>query len=170
MKTWFTADTHFGHVNIISYTNRPFKDVHSMNKALIENWNDRVDKNDIVIFLGDFCFKEKPEKYLEKLNGHIVFVRGNHDHNNSLNTRIEYLVLEADNREIYCVHNPEDYSTAYSINLVGHVHDNWKVKRLYKTIMVNVGVDVWEYYPADINEISKAIEEFKKTDTKYPKR
>jgi len=59
LKTWFTADTHFGHSNIIKYTKRPFRTVDQMNEVLIRNWNSRIGKKDIVIFLGDFIFKQK---------------------------------------------------------------------------------------------------------------
>jgi len=36
--TWFTADLHLGHRNIISYCERPFLDAAEMNDALIEGW------------------------------------------------------------------------------------------------------------------------------------
>lgn len=52
MKKWFISDTHFSHFNIIRYTGRPFETVEEMN--LIKNWNDCVDANDQVFFLGDF--------------------------------------------------------------------------------------------------------------------
>jgi len=42
MTTWFTADLHLGHRNIIEYCNRPFADVDEMNRALIANWNQVV--------------------------------------------------------------------------------------------------------------------------------
>ena len=31
-----------------------------MNKTLIHNWNSMVKPEDIVFFLGDFCFKNTP--------------------------------------------------------------------------------------------------------------
>ncbi|MCF6303155.1 MAG: metallophosphoesterase, partial [Devosiaceae bacterium] len=72
-KIWFTADTHFGHQNIIKYSNRPFADVKEMDAALIENWNARVKKGDIVYHLGDvgLCAPEKLRKILDSLHGHI---------------------------------------------------------------------------------------------------
>ncbi len=39
---FFTADTHFGHKNIIEYCQRPFIDVEEMNEAHIDNWNRTV--------------------------------------------------------------------------------------------------------------------------------
>ena len=99
--------------------------------------------------------------YLDRLNGHIVFVQGNHDTDNSLNTRITSLVVHLANTDIYCTHKPEDYNSSYTINLVGHVHEKWKVKKIYNTYLVNVGVDVWDYHPVDINEILKAINDYK---------
>ena len=33
MTTWFTADLHLGHANIIAYTGWPFDDVESINRA-----------------------------------------------------------------------------------------------------------------------------------------
>ncbi|MEA5054734.1 MAG: hypothetical protein VB093_14950 [Propionicimonas sp.] len=34
---WFTADTHFGHANILTFEpNRPWDDVESMNAGLVE--------------------------------------------------------------------------------------------------------------------------------------
>jgi len=34
MATWFTADLHLGHRNIIDYCDPPFADVEAMNRAL----------------------------------------------------------------------------------------------------------------------------------------
>jgi calcineurin-like phosphoesterase family protein len=39
-----------------------------------------------------------------------------------------------------------------SMAFVGHSHDSWK----FKYGMVNVGVDVWDYYPVDAKQIFKA--------------
>ena len=57
MKIWICSDTHFNHFNIIKYCNRPYATIKKMNDALIKNWNDYVDDNDIVFFLGDSSFR-----------------------------------------------------------------------------------------------------------------
>ena len=54
---WFTADTHFGHSNIIELTHRPFSSVQEMDRRLIANINDRVSARDSLYILGDFSFK-----------------------------------------------------------------------------------------------------------------
>ena len=48
--TFFTSDTHFNHANIISFCNRPFKDVEQMNEVMIANWNHVIGKDDSVLF------------------------------------------------------------------------------------------------------------------------
>jgi len=133
-----------------------------MDETLIENWNLKVDKEDFVIFLGDFCFRLDPKIYLDRLNGRIVFIRGNHDNSNSLDTKIFSLVFETESKEYFCVHRPEDYNQSYAINLVAHVHEKWKFQKVYSTTLVNVGVDVWNYSPVDINEILKEVKKWTK--------
>lgn len=80
MKTtiWVTADTHFGHAAICKHCNRPFETTQEMDETLISNWNARVKGNDIVYHLGDFSWKP-PEIYLNKLNGKVVLIKGNHE-------------------------------------------------------------------------------------------
>ena len=60
MNLWFTSDTHFGHENIIKYCKRPFKSLEHMNMEIIRRWNERVQPDDMVIFAGDFCFRNSP--------------------------------------------------------------------------------------------------------------
>jgi calcineurin-like phosphoesterase family protein len=83
MKVWLISDTHFGHANIIKYTNRPFKDVEEMNENLIVCWNSLVKKDDIVYHLGDFAMggAEKIESLTARLNGRKMLILGNHDSN-----------------------------------------------------------------------------------------
>lgn len=169
MNYWFTSDYHLGHKNIIKYCNRPFKTLEQMNKTIIHNHNERVKSTDIVFFLGDFCFRntkggkegegelDRAEFYIKQLNGRFVFIRGNHDNSNSLKTCIEGVVINLGGHNIYLVHNPEDYEPNIHLNLVGHVHNKWKIKTLNneKNVLINVGVDVWNFYPININEILK---------------
>ena len=75
---FFTADLHGGHANIIKFCGRPFDNVKEMDEALIANWNARVSDKDTVYHLGDFCFGD-PQRYIERLKGTIVFVKGSHD-------------------------------------------------------------------------------------------
>ena len=160
MRIWFTSDTHFDHSSIIKYSNRPFKNVETMNKALIRNWNERVKPDDLVFFLGDFCFKSDSHKaayWKQQLNGDIVFVRGNHDKNNTVKTPIEGILITVAKKKIWLVHNPDHYNPKYKINFVGHVHDKWLIKRKRRTILINVGVDVWNYKPVGWDDIVHGV-------------
>ena len=69
--TYFTADLHLGHDNIISFCNRPFKNIEEMDKAIIDNWNSKVTEKDEVWILGDFSYRsvKNVENYLQKLKG-----------------------------------------------------------------------------------------------------
>lgn len=76
-----TADYHFGHTNIIKYSNRPYADVQEMNQLLISNWNAKIKPDAIVYFLGDLAFTDLPRlrNIRNQLNGTIRLIRGNHD-------------------------------------------------------------------------------------------
>lgn len=77
-SNFFTADLHFGHENIIKYCDRPFENAREMDETIIRNWNKTVGEKDTVYFLGDFSFKDA-RTYVDRLNGLIVMVWGNHD-------------------------------------------------------------------------------------------
>jgi len=81
MTRWFTADPHFGHVNIIRYCDRPFADVAAMNDALVERWNAVVDDGDEVWVLGDVAMGPIAESLANvgRLAGTKLLVPGNHD-------------------------------------------------------------------------------------------
>ena len=81
MTTWFTADLHLGHRNIISYCDRPFESVGAMNRALISRWNDVVGDDDTVWVLGDFALGaiEETLPLARELRGHLLLLTGNHD-------------------------------------------------------------------------------------------
>ena len=175
MAYYFTSDYHLGHENIIKYTKRPFKSLYHMNSTIIKNHNEIVKNEDTVFFLGDFCFKnsaggkpgegelEKAEHYIKQLNGRLVFIRGNHDNNNSLKTCMESAVIHLGGKDIYLCHNPKDINPGYSLAFCGHVHEKWKFKQFGKTDVVNVGCDVWDFKPIDFEEIWREYQKWLKT-------
>ena len=69
--------------------------------------------------------------------------------------------LRLHNKKVFIVHDPKFARHDCEINLTAHVHLAWKVKRLNpKSIMVNIGVDAWAYYPVTFDEIMKRVNEF----------
>lgn len=172
MYNFLSADYHLGHENIIKYTNRPFKSLKEMNETIIFNHNQRIKKEDIFIHVGDFQFKNssggkqgeglpiKSNEYESQLNGRIIHLCGNHDKNNSNKTNIINLVLQFANKKIFVVHNPAHYNPNYHINFVGHVHQHWKFKRIKDTVLVNVGVDVWNFKPMRLDELINEYDKF----------
>lgn len=167
MNYWFTSDYHLGHANIIKYCNRPFRDLDHMNKTIIRNHNARVKEGDIVIHIGDFCFRNTSDirgegiripasEWEAQLNGKIIHVRGNHDKNNSTKTIIQGMLIRYGGKDVYCVHKPEHYNPQYSINFVGHVHEGWPILREPDgVLLINVGVDVNRFMPRTFGELMK---------------
>ncbi len=178
MKIWFTSDTHLGHANILRYCNRPFKSLDIMNDTIIKNWNERVKEEDTVYFLGDFSFRNSPggkhgegeifkaEYYRKQLKGNIVFIKGNHDANNSLKTHLVKATLYYANKSISLTHRPEHVDTRCDLHFVGHVHNAWKFKRIriheHIIDLMNVGVDVYNFRPIEFDEIMRDYNKWKK--------
>jgi calcineurin-like phosphoesterase family protein len=81
MTTWFTADLHLGHRNIIDYCGRPFSDAEAMNRALVDGWNNTVAGEDEVWILGDFALGKLAETLplVRELHGRKFLLAGNHD-------------------------------------------------------------------------------------------
>ena len=122
-RVFFTSDTHFYHANIINFCGRPFKNVEVMNETLIANWNSVVGPDDIVFHLGDFCLGGSAEwtNILNRLNGKIYLIVGNHDIKNlrqGYYSHFEHVAMQ-------CISRLESRryisTTAHSCAMVGHI-------------------------------------------------
>lgn len=167
-ETWFISDTHFSHKNIIKYCNRPFSSIEEMDETLIANWNSRVKPNDTVFHLGDFAFSKQPERYLERLNGNITLIRGNHDHDNIVNALamysnieiVDYKEISIANRTIVMLHYPMytwNKKPHGAIHLYGHVHNGNNFDLGIGNSAVNMCVEWWKYAPVNISDILNLI-------------
>lgn len=150
---YLTGCTHFDHGNIIKYANRPFKDVDEMNETLVNNWNKRVNKNDTVYHLGDFCFKyNKIDYWRSRLNGTIIQIKGNHD---PKNTGTIYREINHGKKKVVLFHYPIDewngyYRGAYHFHCHTHEH-----KFVTGENRGNVTVEACNYTPISLD---RAIE------------
>lgn len=157
MKRFLSADYHFNHTNVLDFEKRPFKNISHMNSEIIRKHNERVKSEDEMYFEGDFLFGGKPNDFLKQMNGHWHFVAGNHDGNNKLKVKTEQMILRIGGIKLQLLHNPEYASVDNQLILCGHVHSRYKVKELKycgkKSLIINVGVDVWNYYPVSWDEI-----------------
>ena len=176
-KVYFTSDTHFYHSNIIGFCKRLFKNVEDMNETLIENWNRVVGQDDIVFHLGDICLGGSHEwtKILNRLNGKIYLILGNHDLKNirqGYTSRFELtsmqMHIEVDKQKIYLNHYPFlCYGGAYRNmwQLFGHVHtsknntgkDASRLDMLFPT-QYDVGVDNNDFTPVSFELVKRIIQ------------
>lgn len=182
-KIWFTSDTHFGHNNILKFCNRPWNTVEEMDEALINNWNSVIKKDDIIFHLGDFAFAQnwRWKEIIERLNGNIYLILGNHDVVRYPGDSImqlfkgvyQQLLLKIDGFKVYLNHYPFlCYAGTYrgpetaTIQLFGHVHthegsngkDDMRMNNLFP-YQYDVGVDNNLYTPISWEEIQKIVKQ-----------
>ena len=122
-----------------------------MNQELVRRWNSVVKEEDKTLYLGDFAFGN-PEEFIEQLNGDIVFIKGSHD--GKINTVLRSCVIHYGGVDFHCSHEPE---ARFKFNLCGHMHEQWKIKRVGPKVIVNVGVDQWKFYPVDVHDILRFL-------------
>lgn len=167
-KTYFSSDYHLSHHNVIKYDGRPFKDIDEMNETIITNHNKIVKKTDDFYFLGDFCLgkrKGEVEELLKRFNGNLHFIKGNHDHTDSVKLFDKYGDYLGEQKMIK-VHEQEIVLNHYSmrvwnkshhgvIHLYGHSHGSLEKDPWGKSM--DVGVMNNNYFPYSFEEIMEIL-------------
>ena len=143
---YYISDLHFYHANMNTQMDqRGFTPFEEMNEYMIEQWNQKVRKNDEVVILGDFSIAkgEKTNELLQRLKGKKYLIVGNHDRflndktfDRNLFKWIEpYMELNDNKRKVILSHYPVFcYNGQYRLNdqgepkvymLYGHVHNTY---------------------------------------------
>ena len=171
--TLFTSDLHFGHKNIVDLCKRPFADVEEMDAALIENWNRKVKKNDVVYLIGDVVWdKKKVVYYMEQLSGKKILVAGNHDSTwikreegrKYFEEIVPYLEVHLNGHPITMCHYPmlewrssrEESKRKLGYLIHGHIHN--RIADEYRQLFLqfnalNAGIDVNAFAPVTFDEL-----------------
>lgn len=168
MRTFFTADTHFGHDNIRRLAKRPFQTLEEMDEILIARWNTVVGPQDIVWHVGDFAYQgaASAESYRARLNGEIHLVAGNHD----VKVRkgapgifasihdIAEVKIGKERTVVLCHYPMREWPGAWHgyWHLFGHVHG--RLDAAPNGFSMDVGVDTNTFRPYSIEEITERLE------------
>lgn len=174
-QVFFTADTHFGHANIIKYCHRPFATVEEMDDALVRNWNAVVSPDATVFHLGDFALdsKERWKELFERLNGKEKYlIIGNHDkgrisdgYDPGFTEIFDRICIDVDGQMVLLNHTPLENLAPDVWQFYGHVHsgplnyDN-KALPLLQTLsptQYDVGVDNNGFRPVSFEHIRQTI-------------
>ena len=176
--TYFIADCHFGHKNIIASCNRPFDSLEAMDETLIANWQARVTEKDDVYIVGDLMFFcPDPERYLCRLPGRKHLIIGNHDPVWMKKTSpafwfesIEHMeVIELAGRSVTLCHYPMmcwTESGRDGLLVYGHIHGNrhdsfWPLLSKMENAF-NAGVEVNGYRPVTLEELMENNRPFRR--------
>lgn len=155
MDYYISSDIHLFHKNILKFypKSRPFSSLDEMHERFIENWNNTITEDDVTYLLGDISFGKPDETVdiLNKLNGKIRLVIGNHDSDRLLNcpnfcSRFEWIKMYNEERlfgkDVIMFHFPIlHWNRKYhqSIHLHGHTHSTNPFP--LTTLSYDVGID-----------------------------
>lgn len=141
---YYIADLHFFHDELNTMMDRRgFSTVEEMDEYMIRKWNGKVRKNDEVVIIGDLSWGTagQTNELLEKLNGRLYLIVGNHDkvirHSEFRSSRFTWIKpyeeLSDNRRKVVLCHYPiMCYNGQYRLDkkgnpkaymLYGHVHD-----------------------------------------------
>lgn len=153
-----------------------------MDEGLIQNWNIIVGKDDIVFHLGYFAFAPNSQwkKLIDRLNGHIHLILGNHDVTRWPGDKImelfdgvyQQMILKIDERTVYLNHYPYlCFGGAWRrpenavFQLFGHVHTGPNCNGIDTDRLVNlfpyqydVGADNNNYTPVSWEQVKEIIQ------------
>jgi len=159
-KTFLISDMHYGHELTLLFVPREFDSTHDMNVALTHNWNEVVSSQDKVWHLGDFTWTQPTKFWAKKLNGRILYIRGNHD--SPAKWKKNYAVLRRGKHAFFLVHDPDDSHIPDDFSgwvVHGHHHGGRdKFGNRYPFIdgvkkRINVVVELTNYRPVDLDWI-----------------
>lgn len=175
-RIWFTADSHFGHENIIKYCGRPFRNASEMDDEITRRWNEVVDSGDTVYHLGDFTLLgwNAARDYLHKLNGKIMILSNPWHHDSRWLSEMPaqltvppLVVLErpefGDGKyplAITLCHYPFavwDRKHYGAWHLHGHSHGRYDSNP--SEFIMDVGVDSHNFYPVSLGYIAGIMEQ-----------
>jgi len=165
----YIADCHFNHKAIISFDSRPFLNVNSMNRAMIQSWNFTVNENDDIYIVGDLIFEGdmEPAEILKALKGKKHLIIGNHDswmmQDNKLISYFEsvdkYMEIEDDCERVVLCHYPILEWNGYyrgTWQISGHIHlSQGKVFEYIRNEdkLLNAGAVITMYRPVTLKEL-----------------
>lgn len=176
---FLTSDLHLNNENVIRYCGRPYANAAEMNEGLIENWNSVVGPEDTVYVLGDFIMgnADTVPDILNRLNGDIILIQGNHDTRTKMKYYEElgiktmqlYHFLYKDKYIIMCYFpiNNSDYwkmlvqDNAEIIYCYGHIHDKAPTG-YHGDKMYHVGVDTNNYTPISLEQIYREVKQYER--------
>ena len=158
---YFTADFHLNHERIIKYCKRPFKNVDEMNNTILANCFTVLREGDIMYHIGDYGMGlipvPNPARY------RVMYLKGNHDRGEYWTGTPETITFKTHGLRFHLSHLIDEYvvADAYDIYLCGHVHEKWRYYRAGNALVINVGVDVWDFKPASLKEIISLYKQVK---------
>lgn len=162
---WYISDTHFGHERIMRLANRPFASAEEMDKALTDNWNERVAQEDTVYHLGDVAFgpKNRQRETLCSLAGRKVLIIGSHDYDPSFLAECGFaeqhpwLVVEVCGTPVYLTHERPPALEALPEPCMHclHGHDH---RRRSDHPFLNIAVDLTGFRPLCADEIAERLD------------
>lgn len=173
---YFTSDLHIGHDKDFLYEPRGFDSIEEHDTAILKRWNSIVTPDDTVYILGDLCMNGNEyewDRVYKNLNGHIKFLRGNHDTDNKIKRYIEEYDMEdlglsvwyrySKRRNFLLSHYPTIVSNyedpKFVWNLSGHYHTQDKFLYGWGCVY-NVSIDA-HGGPVSIEQIIKDIEKYR---------
>ena len=170
---FITSDIHFGHKNIMNFCpeSRAFGqgDPTKMDEEIIRRWNSVVQAGDTTFILGDvaFCNAEKAVSHLQRLRGHKVLIKGNHDAKLVKDEKFceqfiamhDYYSMNVNEVKVVMFHYPIaewDQMHRGSVHFHGHLHGSVSGMERYRCI--DVGMDSHDCYPIKLTTaVDKAL-------------
>lgn len=180
MAIWMCSDWHFNHDRDFVWGKRGFSSVEEMNEEIVKRHNSIVRPDDDVYVLGDLCLggaeaNAANKELIEKMNGKLHIVSGNH----CTNSRIEMYrtcsnvvevnlfsqMIKYKKQYFYLSHFPtltanHDDDRPFKqkiINICGHSHTDDPFTDFDKGIIYHVEMEAHNCYPVLLDRIIEDI-------------